>query len=591
VRVALLYAPPWKIAAEGQPPYPPGEGAPLGKQTVTLGGDFIEAPYGMLALAAQAIRAGHDVRTLNLCTYPWQEVTEIIASLNADLFGLSVFTANRRGTLFLAEQIRREHPDAHIILGGPHATALPRELIERCPAIDTVCSGEGEETFEQLIEALQRGSGFDGIPGLTYRGLLGARSNPPRERISELDELADYHELWKSPFVITSRGCPGKCTYCGSNTTWGVRLRFHSVDYTLDMLERTVDSGVPLIAVKDDTFTSNRRRAREICDGIRARGLKMIWTCDTRVDALDEPTLREMRRAGCVRLSLGIETPVPEILKRIKKRQDPEGILEITRLAQKYGFLIRYYMMAGNRGETWGTFQESLDFVQRAKPNQFLYSPLAVYPGTEEWTILQRDHGVPVDIFFTEDFVKPVVFPETPPEDAKRIAQWLAENPGIHELHRYTVEELEAVAELLPESAAVSMDLAVACVREARFEEAHKHIDDAITRGHPMPGIGDGLRAHMSRAAGDIEGAREHLSKAARGYPHRHLMQAALAFDAWERTGRVGAMPPIPIELDWDLACELTQPTNPGPIDRASLAFVGPGRHVTLSTPRALPIL
>lgn len=586
MRVVFLYAPPWKIAADGEPPYPAGEGPPLGKQAVTLGGDFIEAPYGMLSLAAQTIRAGHDVRTLNLCTYAWTEIREIIAALDADVFGLSVFTANRRGSIFLTELIRELHPKTHIVLGGPHATALPRELVERCPAVDSVCAGEGEETFEELLAALERGTGFDGIPGLTWRGKLGARFNPPRDRIRELDALADYHERWKSPFVITSRGCPGKCTYCGSNTTWGVRLRFHSVEYTLDMLERTVAAGVPLVAVKDDTFTSNKKRAREICDGIVERGLHMLWTCDTRVDALDEPTLLAMRRAGCVRLSLGIETPVPEILERIKKNQNPDEIREITRLTQKYGFFVRYYMMAGNRGETWDTFQQSLDFVHEARPNQFLYSPLAVYPGTEEWTILERDHGVPVDIFFTEDFTKPVVFPETPPEDATRIAQWLAEHPGIHDLHRYTVEEMTAVAALVPEAPAVWMDLAAACLNEGRLAETRAHVAKAIALGHPMPGIGETLLARLAQREGDAVAARAHLVRAARGYPHQNVMASARAFDAWEDAGASGEMPEIDTDFTWDLACELVQPTNPGPIDRARLPF-GPRRRPV--APVALP--
>ncbi len=581
MRVVFIYAPPWKIAAEGEPPYPRGEGPPLGKQAVTLGGDFIEAPYGMLSLAAQTIRAGHDVRTLNLCTYAWTEVREIIAALDADVFGLSVFTANRRGTIFLTEVIKELHPKAHVVLGGPHATALPRELIERCRAVDSVCAGEGEETFEELLAALESGEELAGISGLTVRGPLGPRYRPPRDRIRELDALADYHERWKSPFVITSRGCPGKCTYCGSNTTWGVRLRFHSVAYTLDMLERTVAAGVALVAVKDDTFTSNKRRAREICDGIVARGLPMLWTCDTRVDALDEPTLLAMRRAGCVRLSLGIETPVPEILAKIKKNQDPDEILEITRLTQKYGFFVRYYMMAGNRGETWDTFQQSLDFVQQARPNQYLYSPLAIYPGTEEWTIFTRDHGVSVDIFFGEDFTKPVVFPETPPDDAARIARWLAEHPGIHDLHRYSVAELEGVAARVPEAPAVWMDLAGACVAEGRLDEARAHVARAIALGHPLPGIGDALLARAAQLEGDVAATRAHLARAARDYPHENVMRSALAFDAWEADGGVGPTPAVDVAFTWELACELVQPTNPGPIDRASLPF-GPRR----ATPR-----
>lgn len=586
VRIALLYAPPWKIAAPDESPYPRGEGPPLGNERVVLGGDFIEAPYGLLAIAAQCIRAGHDVRVLNLCTFPWPDVEAIVARLDADVFGLSVFTVNRRGSMLLADQIRQQHPGAHICVGGPHATALAREIIERCPAVDTVVSGEGEPTFFELLDAIEAGRAVRGIAGLTYRGLLGAQVNPPRDRIVELDALVDYHALWKSPFVITSRGCPGECTYCGSNTTWGVRLRFHSVSYTLDMLERTVAAGVPLVAVKDDTFTSDRRRARRICEGIIARGLRFSWTCDTRIDALDEPTLEVMRRAGCVRLSLGVETPVPEILARIKKRQRREQILEITRIAQRYGFLIRYYMMVGNRGETWDTFEQSLAFVHEARPNQYLYSPLAVYPGTEEWTILSRDHGVSADFFFTEDFVKPVVFPETPDDDAARIARWLADHPGIHELHRYGVAELEAVAERLPTTASVWMDLAGACVREGRHGEALQHVARATELGFPMPGIGETYLAAIARDRGEVSAVRAHLASAARGYPHEHVMQNAHAFDAWEQSGREGPMPAIVTEVTWDLACELSQPTNPGPIDLDALRF-GPSASARESGPAA----
>src|SRR5690606_25725379 len=128
--------------------------------------------------------------------FEWTEVERILESLDADVFGISSFTANRRGTLSVARAIKRMHPRAHVSVGGPHATGLPLELLERCDAIDSVCVGEGETTFAELLERLERGEPLGGIPGLAVRSPLGIRYIGGRDRIGHLDELVDYHEHW-----------------------------------------------------------------------------------------------------------------------------------------------------------------------------------------------------------------------------------------------------------------------------------------------------------------------------------------------------------------------------------------------------------
>src|SRR4051812_14436745 len=238
MRIALLYPPPWKIAAAGEPPYPQGEGAPQGYREGDLDADFYQTPYGLFSLGAQAIRAGHQVKIMNLSAYAWSRVEEVIAALDADLYGMSCWTANRRGVAMMAKSIRGAHPGAHIVIGGPHATPLAREMLEHHVEIDTVTLGESDATFLELIERLERGQPVTGLAGAVYRVPGGIEKGKERASIHDLDSLASPHDYFDTHIVMTSRGCPWACTFCGAETTWGRGFRGQSVGYTLDALER-----------------------------------------------------------------------------------------------------------------------------------------------------------------------------------------------------------------------------------------------------------------------------------------------------------------------------------------------------------------
>src|SRR5262245_33218800 len=133
MRIALLYAPPWKISAPGEPPDTSGNGQPPDYQEGDLDPDFHQIPYGLLSLASQAIRAGHQVKVMNLSAYPWSRVEEIIRTVDADVYGMSCWTANRRGVALMAKSIRHHHPKAHILVGGPHASPLAKDMLSHYP--------------------------------------------------------------------------------------------------------------------------------------------------------------------------------------------------------------------------------------------------------------------------------------------------------------------------------------------------------------------------------------------------------------------------------------------------------------------------
>jgi radical SAM superfamily enzyme YgiQ (UPF0313 family) len=522
MRIALLYPPPWQIPSPGESPagMPFGPARTPGGRAILDDGDFRGIPYGLLTIAAEARRAGHEVAVLNLAVTPWREVEAIIARTPAALFGISAFTSNRRGLGAVAQLIRRLHPDAHLTCGGPFVSALPEDTLGHYPWLDTAIVGEGEATFLDLAAALAEGRPAVGIAGLLWRDGAAIVPGPPRLTVRELDSLASPFDYFANVFVLTSRGCPSKCTFCGSATTWGAKVRFHSVDYTLDTLDKALGRlAVPFLSIKDDTFTAQRRRAATICEAIVERGRNFLWSCDTRVDSLNDELLRKMRLAGCQMISLGVESGSPEILATIRKKTTNAMVLDATRAAKRYGIHVRWYMIIGNRGETPETVGQTVDLIREGRPNQFIFNPLSYYPGTEEWDILGAAHGVGPDIFFDHDFSEPSI--EIGRTGAMRqVMTHLYCAIGAIEGFDDTVAEREAVVETLPGLSAAHLELANAYLRAGRLDDSGRAIDRAQALGFPIPAMLDNQRACVALARGEAGEAAALLERAHAHHPH-----------------------------------------------------------------------
>lgn len=570
MRILLLYPPPWKIPVSGEDPDQSGEGPPEGfSSDYSFTGDEVTVPYGLLTLAAQAKRAGHDVIPLNLFTFAWRDVSKFILHTTFDIYGLSCFTANRRGTLSLARLIRKLHPKAYIVAGGPHASALPREMLEHCGAIDGIVIGEGEATFVELVEAIENRKSLSGIAGLAWQTGHGVEIGPLRERIDELDSIASPRDYYQGHHVISSRGCPGNCTFCGSPAMWGKKVRFHSADYLLNMIEKMVNNhGKKVIAIKDDTFTFNRKRVLQICDGIVKRNLHFLWSCDTRVDVLDEEVLFAMRKAGCQRISLGVESASPEILRTINKHITPKKVFEATQMAKKFGLEVRYYMMAGNRGETAETLQASVDFIIEAKPNQFIFSFLSLYPGTKEFEIAERTGLISREIFFSENHYTFGYILGTDSPQRREIVNWIKTHSGVNNFWDYGIAERQSILDLFPHLPAAHMDLGGAYYQAGNLAEAEIHVRNAIDMGYPQPGLGYNYLFCIAVSHGDIKGSLKFLEEAKRLGPHSivdrnmELLRTWLGNDGIES----GKRPNLLADHCFESLRFETQPSIPAPI-------------------------
>jgi len=589
MRVALLYPPPWKIASPDETSYPAVDGPPEEFVDGDLDTDFFQTPYGLFTLASEAIGQGHQVKVLNLSAFRWSEVVRVVESLDADVFGMSCWTANRRGVALTAQLIRDKHPSAHVVIGGPHATPFARGMLDHYPAIDTVTLGESEDTFLELLRRIDVGEPLTGIAGTAYREDGRAVLGPSRASIKKLDALTPPQAYFATHILMTSRGCPWACTFCGAETTWGRGFRGHSVRYVVDAMEAALERlPVRMIQVKDDTFTANKKRALEICREIRRRGLEFFWSCDTRVDVLDEELLLEMRLAGCQRLSLGVESGSNQVLENIDKKISSEEIVIAAEMAKSVGIQVRFFMMLGNRGETLETFHQTIRFLDVAKPHQYVFSCLSIYPGTRDFDAAVEAGWLDPELFFTADFQEFKTPFDADEATTEAMNTWFRQYKGIQNHYLEDVPAARAILDKVGDYHAAHIDLGGAYYRAGQWDLAEHHVRRALELGYPAPGLAYNYLACIANERGDVPAMQEHFLTAAKTDPQHHvLIQNVERARSWFK--RQGPERGIPLELvashNFQLLERTLQPTLPGPLPDDFADFSASPRPV----PRHLP--
>ena len=515
--------------------YPPasqdekGEGSFAERDHATLW-----APYGLLTVAAHLRQHGFQTEVINLTTFPWQEAIRAIRDRPAEMFGLSCHTFDRHAAAALGREIKALYPQSHLTVGGPHVSALPREWLSHYPVFDSVVVGEGEATAVELAECLRQGRPTTGIAGTAYRTHGSPVLGPPREPISDLDALGKPWEHFDYIMPVTSRGCTGRCTFCCTPNMWGRRIRFRSAESTLDELEHLAAArGHHMLPIKDDTFVVNRKRLLAVCRGILERQLDFTWSCDARVDHVTPEMLTEMRRAGCRRVSFGVESGSPEILSNIGKRTNLDQVAKATAAAKELGIEVRFYLVVGNRGETAATVRQTLDLVERLQPTYCIFYCLQIYPATKEFDYAQQQGAVTTEHFFTK--AAPIFYLNwgERSEAMTRISEGLfpkAKDPNPHRcLRPYTMADRQRILARHPEMLLSYLDLAECYCRARQYDDALCVLQSAATAvGRQTPTLLHYL-ACVNFARRDYRISEHYFNRAVSVSPNNDALKANVA--------------------------------------------------------------
>ena len=299
---------------------------------------------------------------------------------------------------------------------GTHVSPAAVETLKAFPALDFVVRGEPEETVQELVATLESlrgqaaGSAWeigpcqeqDGalaeVRGLAYRRAGQITMTPDRPFVADLDTLPiPRHELlplakYRLPivggrytFVVTSRGCPAGCRFCIKHVTYQNTVRLRSPEHILREVGQLIELGTTNIHFEADLFTINREQVMGLCNAIIGERLPIRWTCNSRVDFVDEELLRLMARSGCWMISWGIESASPDILRRARKGISPERVAESLRWSKSAGIRNWGYFILGLPGETLDTIDETIAFSKSLPLDLALFHIAVPYPGTPFW--------------------------------------------------------------------------------------------------------------------------------------------------------------------------------------------------------------
>ncbi len=391
-------------------------------------------PLGVGYISAYMKSQGHDVSLYDpeIQGLSDEVMLDRIANEKPKLIGLSSATPSFSRAMRMATAIRRVS-DAVIVYGGVHASTFPEKVLEHNPQLDVTVVGEGEVTMTELATLVERGShtsrtlsGASGelgaVRGLCFRDGATVRKTLPRPLFDDVDALPfpDRESLDMDLYratghigvssrvanLISSRGCPARCTFCESFLTMGYRFREHSTEYVMREVRLLKERyGVEQLVFNDDTFTMNRDRAKAICRALIRERLDLQWFCFARVNCGRDTELMElMREAGCIHINLGVETGDPDVLKSIKKGTTLNLARTTFKKCRELGIKTSAGFIFGFPTDTPDTMERTIEFAIELDPDVAFFNVLVPFPGTEVWKDFPALHGREHDPTFWDGF-------------------------------------------------------------------------------------------------------------------------------------------------------------------------------------------
>jgi radical SAM superfamily enzyme YgiQ (UPF0313 family) len=364
-------------------------------------------PIGLAYLHSYLEKNGYIPTTLHLNYYYeeecYEEILSTIEKKSPDFVAFQMLTVNRTSTCKAIEKVHIKYPGIKIILGGIHASLLYKELIKRYPFVFIVL-GEGEETLIELLnEFPKKKPNYRKIKGLFYLEKGKPVINPTRPLIEDLDSLPfPAHNQFinknvKRACILTSRGCPFKCSFCCINPFTKRKVRFRSVENVLAEISEIIKNfpWIKEIWVFDDTFFLDNKRVIEICKGIIKMNKKITFTCCGRIKPISKEMIYYLEKANFKSILLGVETGSEEVLLKTGKAITPKEIEEAWMKFKHSPITLRPYHIIGLPGENMKTATESARFFRKLQKIKYDYignyaNYLRVYPGTNVYEMLKE---------------------------------------------------------------------------------------------------------------------------------------------------------------------------------------------------------
>jgi anaerobic magnesium-protoporphyrin IX monomethyl ester cyclase len=369
---------------------------PFPKDSQGLNEATIYPPIGLAYLASYLRREGFDdieIIDANIRRIDNERLLEHLKQANPDIVGIHMNVVLGGSGVELCHLIKKQLP-ARVFIGGPLVSSNPVEMLTLSGA-EAAVIGEAEERFAEICKGVEPAS----LPGIAFWRGKEIEVTPGAPLIADLDDLPfPAYDLLpplslykgrtrKKPVgvILTSRGCPYRCTYCNSSV-FGKKFRARSPENVLSELDLLVkDFGIRQLDILDDNFTLDLLRAEAILDGIIARGYKILINLQNgvRTEMLDEHFIHKLKLAGVFKVGVGIESGDEQVLRSIRKGLSLPKVRESIRMFRREGILTAGFFIIGFPQDTRETIEKTIDFAIAANPTTANFSLLMPFPGTE----------------------------------------------------------------------------------------------------------------------------------------------------------------------------------------------------------------
>ena len=386
-------------------------------------------PIGIMSIASYLREKGYRVDVIDTLVINWinTDILNHIRKSKPKIIGISSITPIFHRACECAQAIKEEFSDTMVIIGGPHVTIEPVEVLEENKCFDIGVCGEGEITTVEILELyIKHGYRYgkfvkdhellSQIEGIVFRENENIVVNKSRELISNLDilpfpardlvpiekyiPLPNQYKRLPVVHMVVIRGCPYKCTFCSNNTIFGRKIRSRSPIKVIEEIKHLVAVyGAKDISFWDDMMTVNKKWMYELCDLIIREKIDITWTCYARADSVTKDLLIRMKEAGCWNIFFGFETGDQQLLDNLEKGITLDDIRKASRWCKDVDIEIRASFMIALPGETPELAEKTIKFAKEINPEYAQFCITTPYPGTklfkeaEKWGSLSKDYS------------------------------------------------------------------------------------------------------------------------------------------------------------------------------------------------------
>lgn len=392
---------------------------------------FVKEPpnipdLGLGYIAAALNKSGHSVYVRDWNMDPSAgDFKKWLSANRPDVIGLKVFTKDVFAAKKTIMYIRETLPHSIVIIGGPHPSSVdPAELMDDFAACDFAVKGEAELSLPALFyEISHKGeNSYDGrlaqqnalkIPGLVWRDKDQVYSNPIAfmhdldsidfpcwEMLDpdnyDVDMLGSAMKEGNTAPVITTRGCPGKCSFCSAFNVNGRKIRTRSPENVIkEMLLLYTKYKARKFMFQDNCFTSIKENLIRICELIIREKMRIEWDCVSyeRLNNLTDETLPLMYKAGCRMIHMGIESGYEKTRKTMHKACSLEEITAKNQLIRKSGIKVGAWFMLGFPGETENEMKESISYAFSLGAELVAFTACFPLPGSSVYSYIKEKYG------------------------------------------------------------------------------------------------------------------------------------------------------------------------------------------------------